>query len=171
MLFRSILALARQAGVDARFYFSPVHARQQELYAGLGLGPQLEDWKRDVVRLFAQEAAQVAGQPFPLWDFSGYNAVTTEEVPPLEDATSRMRWHWESSHFTQATGDLILDRIFERNDPGRSMPTGFGVAVDAGNIETHLAQIRAGRQAYRAAHAADTAELQAMIASAAVRSR
>jgi hypothetical protein len=169
---QQILALARRTNVDLRFYFSPVHARQQELYAGLGLGPRLEDWKRDIVRLLAKEAAAAPGrQAFALWDFSGYNAITTEAVPPLDDATTRMRWHWESSHFTQAAGDLILDRIFDHHDTSSAMPEAFGVALGAHNIEAHLAQIRADRQTYRAAHAGDTAELEVMIASAAVRAR
>jgi hypothetical protein len=169
---RHILALARQAGVDLHFYLSPVHARQQELYAGLGLGPRLEDWKRTLVQQLAEEAAAVPGrQPFPLWDFSDFNTVTTEAVPPLDDATTRMRWHWESSHFTQAAGDLILDRVFGHRDPARPMPDDFGVALDKQGVEAHLARGRAAQQAYRASHAADAAELDSMIASAAVRRR
>ena len=38
--------------------------------------------------------------PITLWDFSGYNTVTTEPVPPLEDRQATMQYYWETSRIT-----------------------------------------------------------------------
>jgi hypothetical protein len=56
------------------------------------------------------------------------------------------KWYDESSHFTRAVGNLILDRIFDYHDPTRRLPTDFGASLDFTNIERHIARIRDGQQ-------------------------
>ncbi len=85
-----------------------------------------------------------------LWDFSGYNSITTEPVP-AEDETQAMRWYWESSHFKRETGELMLARILGSNADA-SIPQGFGVRLTDETVDAVLARMREGRSRYRAQH-------------------
>ncbi len=110
-----------------------------------------------------EEEAQRAGQStFPLWDFSGYNSISTEVVPVLGDTTTIMHWYFDSSHYTPAAGDLVFDRIFNYKSPDRTVPDDFGVLLTNQNIEFHLANIRSDREHYRQSHPDDINEIEAM---------
>lgn len=73
-----------------------------------------------------------------------------------------MHWYFDSSHYTPAAGDLVLDRIFNYHSPNRTIPDDFGVLITSQNIEAHLAHIRADREHYRLTHPDDIAEIEAM---------
>jgi hypothetical protein len=73
-------------------------------------------------------------RPIPLGDFSGYNSMTTEPVPPSGDTTSRMKWYWESSHYRKELGDLVLDRLLEYEGTGRAIPVDFGILLTRDNL-------------------------------------
>jgi hypothetical protein len=79
-----------------------------------------------------------------LWDFSGYSAQTTEKVP---GGRAQMNGYLESSHYKEALGDTILERIFDPAAPERH-GDGFGVRLRPGNIEPHLSRLRAERAHY-----------------------
>jgi hypothetical protein len=121
----------------------------------------VERWKRDLVNLLAADAARHPQEkPIPLWDFTGYNSLTTEEVPSAEEEGKPMRWYWESSHFKKELGDLVLDRMFDHHEPSRTIPDDFGVLLTTKNIEAHLARIRAERQRYHETHRQEIAEVE-----------
>lgn len=160
--FQDILALARRDGIDLRLFISPCHARMLEVISACGLWPQYEGWKRELTALVAAEAAVAGREPFPLWDFSSYNSVTTEAVPAAGDRRTMMRFYWEGSHFKSETGDLVLDRLFAWQEPGRLVPADFGVPLTERNIEAHLAEIRWRQAEYRRRHPEDLKELEAM---------
>ncbi|BCR04548.1 hypothetical protein DESUT3_16170 [Desulfuromonas versatilis] len=160
--FRKIITLARAQGIDLKLFISPAHARLLEVIDQAGLWPQFEQWKRRLVEVLAKEAGgHPDRQPFVLWDFSGYNSVTSEEVPAAGDTATRMRYYWESSHYKRQAGDLVLDRLFAYNSPERSVPADFGVVLTPANLEAHLAAIREGKAAWQAAHPQDRAEIAA----------
>lgn len=154
---RDILRLAHAHSFEVTLAMSPVHARQLETIAAAGLWSAWEQWKRSLVAMNEEEARGAGRKPFPLWDFSGYNSVTTEPFPALgEDRT--MKWHFESSHYTPATGNLMLDRM-----AGRSA-VDFGTVLRTSNVEAQLAAARRDRIAWRAAHASDAAEIEQLAA-------
>lgn len=80
-MFRQMVRDAYAHNVDMRVVISPSHARIWEvLYAG-GMWQTWEDWKRALLQIAQEEAQREGKQPYPLWDFSGYNSITTEEIP------------------------------------------------------------------------------------------
>ncbi|TAF02480.1 MAG: hypothetical protein EAZ77_18810, partial [Nostocales cyanobacterium] len=85
-----------------------------------------ETWKRKVV------------QVTPVWDFSGYNTITTEQINDV------MENYPDSSHYTKPAGDLLLNRILGYQE--KEVPADFGVLVNKENIESHLAKIRLDRE-------------------------
>jgi hypothetical protein len=145
--YRALLTAARARGVTVVSYISPVHAAFLEAIDCMGLWPTFKAWER--------ELAQVS-QEFnvPLWDFAGYNEITTT---PLKDG---FRTHFDGSHFRPEIGRLVIARIY-----GEGEPSTFGIRVDPGNIEAHLAEMEAARERYRVSNAADVADVAATVAA------
>ena len=141
LLRQDVEAFAAQ-GSEVVLFISPIYAWQIEEVDAAGLMPAFEQWKRDLVAMV--EAFNRTSRIWVrLWDFSGYNSVTTEAVP----ASGPMRWYWEPSHYTSAAGNLVLGRVLGQPE---GVPTDFGVELTPANIETVIAATRAGHQAYLA---------------------
>ncbi|MEI6325981.1 MAG: hypothetical protein WCO91_11065 [Gemmataceae bacterium] len=164
--YRKIFALAHQKNIDLRVFISPTHARHMEVIYVLGLWPLQDEWLRIMVKVNEEEAARAGKAPFPLWDFSGFNSRTTEEVPALGDTETRMKWYWESSHYKKELGDLVLDRVLDYSSPNRKVPADFGVLLDSKMLEAHLNQVRIDRDAWRKSHPEDVKEIAEMAAKA-----
>jgi hypothetical protein len=116
-LGRAVEAL-RATGSRVLLFISPVHRDYTTLALAGGAGPDMERWRRGLEEMAAGTGAE-------LWDFSVSSPVTTEP-PPAADGPP-MRWYWEPSHYTRATGELVLARMLGRGDavPG-GVPEGFG---------------------------------------------
>jgi len=156
------VSIAYRMQSEMTIFIGPSHARQWETIEVRGMWDQFEEWKRIVVEIIESEAVAANAKPFPFWDFSGYNSITTEAVPIESDTTSRTRYSHESSHYTPAAGDLVLDRIFNYQSPDRTVPDDFGVLLTPQTIEAHLTHIRLERERYRQTHPQDVAEIEAM---------
>lgn len=115
----------------------------------MGSWPMWEEWKRALVEIIEEEAIIAGVNPFPIWDFSGFNDLTAEPVPSSNAKHIRMRWYFESSHYTTDLGDLIQDRVFSYKDSARSFPDNFGVLITMKNIDDHLLAIRAQNRQFR----------------------
>jgi len=156
---RSLIALAHQRQVKLWLFISPSHARQWETLAALGLWDRWEEWKRRLVKINEEEAVRAHQHAFPLWDFSGYNSMTTENLPDANAPNAAMRGYTDSSHYKPNIGNLVLDRLFGLNMPDRQLPQDFGVKLSSANITPHLAGIRSARMRYRQTHPQDIAEI------------
>ncbi|MCW6037050.1 hypothetical protein K4A83_12340 [Spirulina subsalsa FACHB-351] len=127
---KAVITTSQAREIQLTIFISPSHAMQWEAIRVSGLWSQFEQWKREIVQ-FA-----------PIWDFSGYNSITTE---PLTDS---MVYYIESSHYRKEVGDLILNRILNYNLDVvylEGVPPDFGVLLTPNNLEDHLAQIRQDR--------------------------
>ena len=159
--FNALLSDARANGIGLTFVIGPSHAWQWEALDELGLWPRFEEWKRTLVAALAAEAAGSGRAPFALWDFSGYSTYTTEPVPALDETEARMRWHWDSSHYSQALGDLVLDVALG----GASVP-GLGSELTEASVDAELRRIRDDQTAYRASNADEARRVAAIVADA-----
>ncbi len=130
---RAMVEACRAGGVRLTVFVAPGHALEYEGAWGLPAWAELERVKRDLAAVT------------PYWDFSGYNAVTTE---PL---AARMRHYLDVTHYRPAAGDLVLQRMYG----GPGVPPGFGRLVTAANVEASIAQLRAERAAWAARDPAD----------------
>ena len=150
-VFRRMLRRCRQEKVELMVFIPPVHALELETVRAAGLWPTFERWKSDLVRILAEEGAAEA---VPLWDFTGFTGVVAEGVPDAGDRTTRMRWHFEHSHFTPALGGLVLHRLLSQGSPPADTP-GIGERLTAHNIAAHLARLRTERDSYAESHPAE----------------
>jgi hypothetical protein len=141
--FRFMLRRGYQQRTDLRLFITPLHVSVRYLLTALGLGERYEFWQRELVRISEEEAARAGRKPFPLWDFSDANSITRETIPAATDLTP-MRWYWEISHYRNATGSLILNRVLGYTDAERPLPADFGVRLTADTIDAHLAHSKAG---------------------------
>jgi hypothetical protein len=116
---------------------APYHADMMELIDSAGLWNAFEDWKAALTKVANQSSSPVA-----LWDFTQYDAYSTEQVPTQRARGVGMRWFWEPVHFKKALGSLVLRRILTDEPPQ------FGVLLTPDNIQQHLADIRTARAAY-----------------------
>jgi len=160
---RRIVAFCRAQRVDLRIFIAPEHAHQLEITAAIGEWASLENAKRALVQLLAEDAARRPGAPpIPLWDFSGYSSVTTEALPESGNR-SEMEFYWDSSHFKDIVGDFVLDRLFGLSRPQREVPPDFGVRLTPATIEPTLARLRADQVAYRRSHPADVVWIRSLV--------
>jgi len=162
---REMIAFARANNIDLRFYISPVHARQLEIYRVLGLSESFDAWKRAIVEILDEDANSNPGRmPFALWDFSGYNVITEESLPAVGDSHARMHSYWEATHYTSSVGDLILSRLLGCSSSTRQEVGDFGAQLTARNIDAHLRESRVAGEQYRQSHPEDVAEIDAAVA-------
>lgn len=158
-----LLRLARKHDVDLKLFFSPMHARNAEVLAATGQWMDFENWKREVVRMVDDEGRSSSGHSsWPIWDFSGYNSVTTESLPDQRQGEGlEMVGYWDPSHYRKSVGNLILAELF--SNPGRQFTPSFGVKLTGHNIEMHLSDIRIAQSDYRSKHSEDVAAIEIMV--------
>lgn len=156
--FTALVEFAKREGIRMVVLISPSHVRSLELLRATGLWPEVERFKREVARI-----TDAAG--FELWEFGVADARTTaEEVPRAGDASARMRWYWESSHFKKELGDVALARVL-------GAPTAEGLA-DWGELSTPeslgavLMKVSGGLLAWAAAHPDDVEEIRNVVVEA-----
>jgi hypothetical protein len=125
-LLKSIIDTCQQKGIALTIFISPSHATDMEGLHALGFWSNFEQWKREVSKIA------------PIWDFSGYNGITTEPI------AKNMKYYLDSSHYRKETGDLILNRLLSSQK--NTVPDDFGVLITPENIESHLAKIRSDRE-------------------------
>ncbi len=147
--FEEILKICKVNNINVKLYISPAHANLDgEGLLAAGLYKELEDWKRSISSITSDFEV-------PLYDFSGYNLVTTEEV------ITPMNNYWDSSHFKEKIGDIILDRVLNVDNKHN-----FGVLISPSNIESHLMQIRRDQKKYQASNVEVIKNLRGMFKDA-----
>ena len=157
--FDASLHLCGERGVRLIVVCPPIHARFQEALAAAGAWPHYEAWKRELTsRTCAQQAQPTGPGTAELWDFSLFNDMTCEALPP--DGAGPMRYFSDSAHFTQELGRLVLDEILE---PAKSRSNRIGARLDQVEIESHLSDIRTALEAFRTANPAVIADVRAAL--------
>jgi hypothetical protein len=111
---RQTVDLLKKHGVRLIVFINPIH---KATYLATGL---------EKFFLFEKELSRITD----FYDFSGLNSITTNNY-----------YYYETSHYRLEVGALILARIF--NDSSVKVPDDFGVLVTKGNIDQHLADLKA----------------------------
>lgn len=122
---KEVVSQCREREIELKIFISPIHVTQLELLRLAGLWPLVEQWKQEIVKIA------------PIWDFSGYNSITTEPI------TNEMKNYIESSHYMPEVGNLILSRLFEYNE--EKIPENFGVMITEKNIKSNLEKTNLSR--------------------------
>ncbi len=123
-----LIHLCQENQITLEIFISPSHATQGEAIHKARLWSVFEDWKREVVKMT------------PVWDFSGYNSITTEPI------SETMNNYFDNSHYRQNVGDLVLNRLLDYHSD--TVPQDFGVWITPETLESHLQTIRANRETW-----------------------
>lgn len=157
---RQLIRLCRSSNMTLLLYIHPSHAHVMEGYRLTGLWPAFEEWKRAIVTMVADEGRRSPGAgSVELWDFSGYNEITTEQVPATSEKGRFMRWYWDPGHYNSQVGDLVLAQMLRNGSTDPARPV-LGVRLDQQNLERHLADIRIQQKQYETSHPDDVARLE-----------
>ncbi|NYE60111.1 hypothetical protein FHW58_001263 [Duganella sp. 1224] len=135
-----------RAGVRLRLYVNPTHAMTSDALYWAGKWAALEAWQARLAALADRQRRQ--GCDVRVFDFSGFNAVTTEP-PPQVSGKHEMLNYWETSHYRTRVGEMILARLFGDGD--------FGVELTPATLAPHQAAQRAARDRYHQLHPVETA--------------
>ena len=147
LAYRLELEQLCKAGIRVMLYINPSHATSLEYFFQQDNGNDLELWKRDLVNV--TNGVREEGCNVQLFDFSGFNSVTTENIPQVSGKPA-MQNFWEASHYRTVVGRQILARMIPLVE--EKVPADFGVELDKSNIDAHLLRIHSERMRYRAEH-------------------
>lgn len=143
-VFREVLLTAHREGHEFILFFSPSHPRLWEVLDMQVGWDVFEQWKREMVRINEEVAAEAGREAFPLWDFTGYHPLHVEALPAADERRPVMKSYWDTSHFKERLGNILIRRVYDAESKYRS----FGQRLSAENIELHLARLRTQRAAW-----------------------
>ena len=144
--FENLVKFCNQQNIALYIFISPIHVYRQELFRQLGMWPQFEQWKRDLVKILsAAHFDSQRGSP-TLLDYATANYVTTESVPSGDDQRIKMSFYWEASHYKVSAGNIILQELFSNDD--RRSTKSAGIPLNRENIENHLLKARNAHKEY-----------------------
>jgi hypothetical protein len=134
-----------------RLYVNPTHAMMLDTLYWAGKWGPVEAWQQALAAMTARQRA--AGCDIRLFDFSGFNSVTTEAIPQASGVNG-MRYYWEASHYRANVGRMILGRMFGGTE---AVPVDFGVELLPPMMDAHLAEQRRRRDQFHCDHPVETA--------------
>lgn len=142
-----------QNGTVFRFYLQPIHALAELSYWNT-LSDDLDNWKRALVKMI--DAKRQGECDIRLYDFSGFNRITSEEIPQVTGKAT-MQHYWEQSHYRSEVGLKILEELLDKSN--KVEEKAFGVELSGKTIEQHLLNFRQSRQRYITEHPMETTNI------------
>ncbi|HVZ68293.1 MAG TPA: hypothetical protein VG891_02445 [Rhizomicrobium sp.] len=134
----AIIRLAEQNDIRLVLFVPPYHSRYLEILHDTGFWVSFEAWKRALVRTIENAAGKRRGV-VQLYDFSGYDDISGEQVPQPGDRQAEMRWYRDSIHYTKDLGDLMIASMMGAGPV-------LGQELNANTIDADLKRIRNDRE-------------------------
>lgn len=147
--FRLTVRESYHDNVDLYLVISPSHAWLWETLDAARLWNDFELWKLQIVSIVEDEAARANAAPYPVWDFSGYNTISTDSAPSKHGPAVESKLYSDPSHYRTIVGDMVIDRILDTKFNGSAIPNDFGFRLTTKNIKGHLKRIRHNQKHYR----------------------
>lgn len=132
----ALLAEVCRRGNPVRLFISPINIRQLLLIRELDQFSLFHSRKTHLATMVSQH--QERGCEVTLTDFSIISGYTSEPFPEPGDRQHRMQWYWESSHYNQQMGQMIIDRLLTKEEGQRD----FGITLTAENVGALLEEER-----------------------------
>jgi hypothetical protein len=140
-------------GTMFRFYMHPIHSLAELSYWATRW-EDLDNWKRALVQII--DTRRQEGCDIRLLDFSGFNSITTEDIPQIT-GKENMQNYWEHSHYRSEVGEKILELLILPDQQNEA--DAFGVELNGETIEQHLLDFHAKRRQYFIDHPRETRNL------------
>ena len=149
--FSAFIGKSCNRGIRIRLYINPTHALTMSALYWNHKWDSMEIWLHQLVRI--TDTARHSGCDIRLFDFSGFNNITTEAIPQVSGKNT-MENYWETSYYRNNVGTMILEKMF--NPTPRSMPSDFGVELNNTMLSAHLQKMRLDRDQYHIQHPIET---------------
>jgi hypothetical protein len=146
-----LVASVCQRRVAIRIYTNPRHALAELMLDQNGAWPQVERWKGKLGEIATRYQPQC---DIKVYDFSGYNSITTEPAVHLTP-TKGLNHYWEASHYKSLVGAMILRRLFATD--ASTLPLDFGRELTKETVNEVNVQVRREQKDYIATHADEIA--------------
>jgi len=91
--------------------------------------------------------ACIEGGAAPLWDFSGFESVSTIAAPDSDQTVAHPAFY-EPSHYLPHIGQAMLDRMRGDDLEGEVFEDGFGAVLTSDTVESSAQAIRARRDTW-----------------------
>ncbi|WP_417623618.1 hypothetical protein [Paremcibacter congregatus] len=135
-----LLRYLNNHNIETKVFINPYHINYLDIIDQAGLTSEFWLWKKRLVTLVAQTSTK---DTITLWDFSDPTDYIAE--PILKAGRTPLKWFWEPAHYSQALGDLMLDRMLGKPGTG---PKDFGHPLTMENFARHQAAYKNKLEAY-----------------------
>ncbi|MCD6322108.1 MAG: hypothetical protein J7L77_03670 [Clostridiales bacterium] len=144
-----IIAFCRSHDIKLAIFLTPSHVHQLELDALTDNWGSIESGKRQIASILTKDAEEhYDKETIPLYDFTLYSDITTESLPP-ENSHEEMSYYWDSSHFKENVGDMVLDRLFGIEKNESLVMNNFGLKLTPENVEHVIKDLRKKHEEYQ----------------------
>jgi len=163
-LVDDIIRRCREKGARLVFFIPPNQALFMLTFRELGDPDPFfaRDRRALAERVAAANAAAPDAPPVELWDFLDAHPLNCQPLPPPDDPAAHMEDWLDIYHSAHPIGNLMLDRLLPENPSPVSPPYGVLLAPDL--VDSRVAAIASGLDAYAAAHPGDIAFLRNTLA-------
>ena len=110
-----------------------------------------EKWMNELVDMIDKQEKRNCD--IKLYDFSGFNMITTENIPH-STGLKDMHYYWEQSHYKTNVGHMILNRIISKDNI--EYDDDFGIELTKKNISQHINKTRELMNKYIQSHPYET---------------
>ena len=151
--FEAALDAVTERGVQVVAFIHPLHAWREEALFRSGRSDQYFALRADLAELFDRYAdrvpvqACIEGGAAPLWDFSGFESVSTIAAPDSDQTVAHPAFY-EPSHYLPHIGQAMLDRMRGDDLEGEVFEDGFGAVLTSDTVESSAQAIRARRDTW-----------------------
>ncbi|MGK7884101.1 MAG: hypothetical protein AB4057_05670 [Crocosphaera sp.] len=151
--FEDMVTYCLENNIQLYLFISPIHVQNLEVMRIAGHFSTFEQWKRDLVNVIEKANSQIqSSNKIVLWDFSGYNTITTETIPNTNQK-SPLQWYIDSAHYRPEVGNFIIESVVNGNTKKiANITQDFGVIINQNNIDQHLQKIRLDQRLYHQNH-------------------
>lgn len=148
--FHSFLNYCMQENIQVFFLISPVHSIMLDIFQKHNLWTQYFQWERALATMVANANASLPSPLFVLWDFSGYNSITTTQVYNDKNKYTPNEYYADPFHYKRIVGRTMLETVLTGTCPVQD----FGVLLTSENIESHLSDLHREREQHSSKNAA-----------------
>lgn len=148
--FQAFLAFCIQENIQVYFFISPVHSIMLDIFQKHNLWAQYIQWERALTTMVANTNASLPSPLFVLWDFSGYNSITTTLIYNDDNTYTPNEYYADPFHYKRIVGRVMLESAITGTCPVQD----FGVLLTPENIDNHLSDLHRGRELHSSKNAA-----------------
>ena len=107
----AMLDLARAHDTKVVLLFSPFHQSLHKVLKAKKQWSLFENWQKRVIETVRHNGVKYDAAPYALWDFTVLHPYISEDVPAANDRQAQLTWFWDSYHYKENLGHLVLQRI------------------------------------------------------------